>query len=413
MTSFILTAALLSVFILLLIARPFLVGVRGAPSPDMAQLNAGVLRDEIRALEQEHARGALSAAEFAAAQDEVHRRLLEETPAEAGPARATRPARWTLIPLVVLFPLAAAGIYALLGTPAAVRGVQPAAMAGNGSPDVEKMVATLAAKLEAHPDNPEGWAMLGRSYKVMGRFDEAVAAFARVGPKLEQNATWLAEYADVLGMQAGGKLVGKPEAMAKLALQREPENLLALMLVGSAAFERKDYAVAVEILQRALPQVPPDSDDGRFLKEAINRARIQMGAAPLPEASGALASDTPPSNAPAANGRVLALAIGVAPALKREVAGKTLFVIARAPGERMPIAVVKRSAESLPATITLDDSASLNASRLLSSIPKLEIEARVSTSGMPQAASGDLFGIAQVADATVSALAITVDQRRP
>jgi len=99
--------------------------------------------------------------------------------------------------------------------------------------------------------------------------------------------------------------------------------------------------------------------------------------------------------------------------MKAEASGKTLFVIARAPGERMPLAVVRRSADALPATITLDDSASLNAQRPLSSVAKLEIEARISASGVAQAASGDLYGTANVADASVSALALQIDQRRP
>ncbi|HMS25989.1 MAG TPA: hypothetical protein PKC80_01255 [Burkholderiaceae bacterium] len=44
---------------------------------------------------------------------------------------------------------------------------------------IKQMVTTLAAKLEANPNNPNGWVMLLRSYKVLGRYDDADAVFAK------------------------------------------------------------------------------------------------------------------------------------------------------------------------------------------------------------------------------------------
>lgn len=47
------------------------------------------------------------------------------------------------------------------------------------SPDamIQGMVAGLAAKLQEHPDDPDGWARLGRSYMVLGEPDNAVDAY--------------------------------------------------------------------------------------------------------------------------------------------------------------------------------------------------------------------------------------------
>ncbi|GAA5184497.1 c-type cytochrome biogenesis protein CcmI [Niveibacterium umoris] len=414
MTTFIIATAALTVLVLGLLTRPFIFRRGQAAAVDMGRLNASILRDEIAALEREHASGALTAEEFAAARDDVHRRLIDDAgTATPAAARTTRP-RWTVIPVVLLLPLVAGAIYAKLGTPAAVTGIAPQAAAGQ--PDVNKMVANLAAKLEAEPNNPKGWAMLGRSYKVMGRFNDAAAAFERIGPALEESADWLAEYADTLAMTTGGKLAGKPEAFALKALKLDPEHLLALMLAGSAAAERGDNKTAITYLQHALSKVPDESEDAGFLKNALAELRSRSGEAPLVEAPAAAPSATAKAEATtapaAATQRSIALAIGIAPALKADAAGKTLFVIARAPGERMPLAVIKRGTEGLPATITLDDSASLNANRPLSSVPAIEIEARVSASGTPQSAPGDLFGIVQVRDANQSALAVQIDQRR-
>jgi cytochrome c-type biogenesis protein CcmH len=63
-------------------------------------------------------------------------------------------------------------------------GIDPATLktsSGNPlpSPDatIRAMVASLAAKLQEHPDDPDGWARLGRSYMVLGQPDKAVDAY--------------------------------------------------------------------------------------------------------------------------------------------------------------------------------------------------------------------------------------------
>ncbi|MBK9341433.1 MAG: hypothetical protein IPN04_13140 [Rhodoferax sp.] len=61
-------------------------------------------------------------------------------------------------------------------TPAAQQAVQDEIV---GDAQIKQMVTTPAAKLEANPNNPNGWAMLLRSYKVLGRYDEADAAYTK------------------------------------------------------------------------------------------------------------------------------------------------------------------------------------------------------------------------------------------
>ncbi len=45
------------------------------------------------------------------------------------------------------------------------------------SVDVGAMVMRLRDKLEANPNNPQGWMMLGRSYSTLGLHNESVAAY--------------------------------------------------------------------------------------------------------------------------------------------------------------------------------------------------------------------------------------------
>ena len=53
-------------------------------------------------------------------------------------------------------------------------------VAANGQTvDVGAMVMRLRDKLEANPDNPQGWLLLGRSYMNLERYDEAVDAYKK------------------------------------------------------------------------------------------------------------------------------------------------------------------------------------------------------------------------------------------
>jgi cytochrome c-type biogenesis protein CcmH len=59
-------------------------------------------------------------------------------------------------------------------------GIDPATLktsSGAPLPSPETMVAGLAAKLQEHPDDPDGWARLGRSYMVLGQPGKAVDAY--------------------------------------------------------------------------------------------------------------------------------------------------------------------------------------------------------------------------------------------
>ena len=59
---------------------------------------------------------------------------------------------------------------------------------------IEGMVASLASRLEANPDDAQGWERLVRSYVVMGRRDEAVAALERASAALgEAGAAGIAD----------------------------------------------------------------------------------------------------------------------------------------------------------------------------------------------------------------------------
>ena len=81
------------------------------------------------------------------------------------------------------------------------------------------------------------------------------------------------------------------------------------------------------------------------------------------------------------------------------------MVIARAPGSRMPVAVVRARVSDLPLTFTLDDSLSMSPQAKISLASQVDVEARISKSGMAQPEPGDLMSAVQTVKVGASGIA--------
>lgn len=412
MGGFVLAAAILVAVTLVVLLRPWNRKPKAAAG-STSDVNAGIYRDQLAELDRDLAAGTLSADDHAQARAELQRRLLDDVSATDTPAAATGSMKHTALLLAVMLPLAAAGLYAWLGTPAAL---DPLARAAPTQQNVEKMVADLAARMQKNPD-PRGFVVLARSYRAMGRLPEAEAAFERIGPALQENATLLAEYADVLASRAMGNLEGKPMALIDQALKLEPENPMALSLAATAAYNRSDYAQAITRWQQILRVVPPDSEDARWLNDAIAKTREQLagvgGAAKSPAATAA--TTAPPSPKTAAGGASVSGRVSLAPALATRVQpGDTVFIFARNPqGSRLPLAVQRIQVSALPFSFKLDDSMAMSPEARISGASEVRIEARVSRSGNATPQSGDLIGASATVKPGTDKVEVLIDQVRP
>jgi cytochrome c-type biogenesis protein CcmH len=107
--------------------------------------------------------------------------------------------------------------------------------------------------------------------------------------------------------------------------------------------------------------------------------------------------------------------VSVAPALASRVPPQaTLFVYARAAqGSRVPLAILRTTAASLPLDFTLDDSMSMAPGAVLSKAREVIVEARVSTSGQAAPSSGDLTGRSGTVAPGTNGLSITLDRVVP
>ncbi|MFZ4622746.1 MAG: c-type cytochrome biogenesis protein CcmI [Rhodoferax sp.] len=278
MNLFIGIAAVLTLLVVAWLVYPLLRSTTSAGGVSSKRLNAAIHRDQLLALQADLQRGAISLQDFEASRDELQLRLLDDTESFDAPIAPHQSYFWSAKRTAVLIglstPVLALGLYLQLGTPAAIN---PAATALVNDQQIKQMVDTLAARLKANPDNPKGWAMLARSYKVMGRFDEARQAFENIGALLNTEPDLLVDYADVLAMLAGGDLQGRPMALVNQALAINPQHPMGLMMTGVAAYRRADYPQAIAHWQKLLPLLEPGSSDAQQIEADIAEARAKAG----------------------------------------------------------------------------------------------------------------------------------------
>lgn len=407
MNGFLVAVAVTVALVLALLMWPYFRRARsGATS--RKDLNSAIYREQFAKLEQDLAEGMLAQDDYAQARAELQRRLLEDAQVDDAAATLHTP-RKTMIAIGLAVPLVAGAFYLLIGNPASL--FPTAAHQTADAQELERMVDVLAKKLEKEPNNPQGWAMLARSYKVMGRTLEAEKAFERAGSFIDNDAQALASYADVVASNAGGSLAGKPTMLIQKALKVDPNDPMALWLSGTADMEAGNFAQTLQTWEHLATLLPPGSEDAQMLQGAIDDVRAKSGIvaklSPTPAAKAA-------TKVAAAGGGNVSGTVELDPALKGKAGpDDTVMVIARLPGSRMPVAVARLRAAELPVKFTLDDSQSMNPQAPISAATEVEIEARISKTGMAMPESGDLLSAVQKVKVGTTGISLRVAQVRP
>ena len=409
MTVFIAIAALLIVGALLMVVPPlFGVGVRRIAQEDAGTVQAktalGVLREQLADLDAEHAAGRVSAADYQRTREELERRALDEGEATSI-TLAAQPARAWGIAVAVLVPALAAAVYFATGTP---DGLDPVKVAGNDGhqvtqAQVEEMVATLAERLKAEPENPEGWFMLARSYNAMGRFKDAAAAYGELAKRVPDEAQVYADWADALAAANGRALVGEPAKLIDKALSLDPDNIKALALSGSAAFQAGDYAIAVTRWERIVALLPADNELAASIRGGIAEARTRGNLPPMAAAA--------PAAAATGSGLSLAGAVTLSPALAAKAApDDVVFIYVRPVEGGMPFAILRRTVADLPLQFDFTGVPSMAGDRPIPA--EVAIGARISKSGNAGARPGDLEGAPLTVKPDAKRIDIVVDSER-
>ncbi len=252
-------------------------------------------------------------------------------------------------------------------------------------PDVLAMVAKLERHLHDQPNDLAGWLMLGRSYLALERADDAIAAYEHARGLDADNVDVLLGLGEAMSLRDGGDLTPAEAELFERAVTLAPNNPKALLYGGFAAAARGDQAAARSRWQ-TLKNMHPPAQIEAMLDERI----AELGSAGAEPASGA-----PPSAAsPGSPEAQATINLSIAPALKPRLTDTAqLFVFAREPGGQGPPLAAKRLASSAIGTqIHLSSADSMVPGRRLAPGQRVSIVARVSFSGQPLPAAGDLYG---------------------
>jgi cytochrome c-type biogenesis protein CcmI len=190
---FLVTAGVLLIVALLLVLWP----LQRDAARSMSRIREAAVR--LRALNEARAAGRIDEQQSAARQAAIDELLVATADLER---RGARPGIYTGVAVVVFAPLAAMAMYHWWGSPRAEHFDDAHAAVGGGAAppidhgaDMQAAIAKLAAKLQQHPEDAEGWALLGRTYKAMQQYAQARDAFRHAVEAAPEDARLAAEYA--------------------------------------------------------------------------------------------------------------------------------------------------------------------------------------------------------------------------
>jgi cytochrome c-type biogenesis protein CcmH len=255
------------------------------------------------------------------------------------------------------------------------------------------MVTKLESHLRDDPNDVAGWLMLGRSYVALERMDDAIVAYDHAHRLDAANAEAALGLGEAMSLRAGGNITPEAAKLFEQALAIEPGSPKALLYAGFAAAARGDAATA-RTRWMALKEMHPPAQIEQLLDARI--AELEpAGAGAVPAAIGAT------GNAPAAepakrapSDADVSVNVRIAPAIKARLTREApLFVFAREPGGRGPPLAAKRlTSAAIGTQIHLSSADSMIPGRVLTKGQRVSITARVSFSGQPLPAAGDLYG---------------------
>jgi cytochrome c-type biogenesis protein CcmH len=264
-------------------------------------------------------------------------------------------------------------------------------------PDVAAMVAKLETHLREDPNDVTGWVMLGRSYVALERMDDAIVAYDHAHRLDAGNAEAALGLGEAMSLRAGGNITPEAAKLFEQALSIEPGNPKALLYGGFAAAARGDV-VAARNRWLALKEMHPPAQIEQLLDARIAElGPAEAGNSPLRNATaGNAAAGGAAGNSPeqAASDADVSVNIRIAPAIKARLTREApLFVFAREPGGKGPPLAAKRlTSAAIGTQIHLSAADSMIPGRALTKGSRVSITARVSFSGQPLPAAGDLYG---------------------
>jgi len=376
--------------------RRQLVDARTAVNEVELAENVRLFQEHMAELEAQLSDGRLDKQQFAQLKLEQERALLQDDAElrQSAQTKIRRAGLWFFTALGVAVLSGAVVLYARLGASQDeyIRALQLDKqyadyqdMLANRQPDPQHARAVINAveqRLRTEPDNVQYWFVLARSAMELGDFAQAAKAYQEVLARDAQSGMIMAETAQALFLRDGNQVTPPVVDLTKSALVLEPENTMALGLMGIINFGDKDYLGAIRHWRKAVKLLGEGAPGADSLNQGIERAKglYIAGGGNETELEKAVA------------GRQITLAVSLATGIKINP-DQWIYVYARAwHGPKMPLAITRIKASTLPAEVKLTEAMAMSPSASLASADQIELVARVSGDGTATAQPGDWQG---------------------
>ena len=243
----------------------------------------GVLKAQLGEIETQAATGVLEFPEAEALKSDLKRRVLAEGRREEPAARplSERTLLYLALGTVAIVTLAGTGLYVLIGkpnTPAAPGVAQPPAggpQTGAPHGDAAAVIAQLEAQMREHPDNAEGWRMLGWSYGQSGRFAEAATAYGKASALDPSNVDYLINQGESLMEVAQGTVTPAAEGLFRKAIATDPSEPRGHFYVAMARDQSGDHEGAIADWITLLKSAPPGAPWASGVRSLIEKTAAQ------------------------------------------------------------------------------------------------------------------------------------------
>lgn len=274
----------------------------------------------------------------------------------------------------------------------------------------QALVARLAERMTATPDDVEGWRLLGRSYVSLGEYRSARLAFDQAWRRTAAPDNELKlSYAEAQILDNQETLAEDAGRLVEDVLAEEPANPKALWYGAQRALAVGDRAATRERLIRLLDTGVVPAELAQVIRAQLAQIDIDAG----PVASRPAEAGEAGGAGDAGEGARVEIDVALAESLETESLGPNamLFIFARAPGGGPPVAALRVPAAALPGRFVLSDANAMLPGASLTDHDELVLVARLSGSGEALEQPGDLFGEQRIRPASAEPVELLIDRR--
>lgn len=273
--------ALLTAVIVAVLVRPLL---RPADiTANSKEADIAVYRDQLKAIDADRDQGLVDESEAKAARAELARRLLRAADQAEGDRRVSAQpeslGRGLTVAAGVVIPVIAIGVYLFVGSPDLPDNPHAPRVAAKNSTgrSMNDLIGLVERRLEAHPEDGDGWAVIAPVYMKLKRFDDAAQAFAKAMRLKGETNERLAGYAEAVVMSNNGLVVPAARKAYERLRVLSPESPEPRFWLALAKEQDGKVAEGLADLEAMLKDAPPDAPWRSLVEQKAGEMRVALG----------------------------------------------------------------------------------------------------------------------------------------